>query len=57
MNTPQRPICGQCKHYYITWEKKHPYGCKKWNFKSAAMPSVSVYKASGTHCQVFEKKE
>ncbi|MBT4288832.1 MAG: uracil-DNA glycosylase [Deltaproteobacteria bacterium] len=56
MNTPQRPICGQCKHYYITWEKKHPYGCKKWNFKSAVMPSISVYKASGTHCQVFEKK-
>lgn len=56
MSNPQQPICGRCKHYYVTWEKQHPYGCRKWSFKSATMPSVSVYKASGTHCQIFENK-
>ncbi len=56
MATNQKPRCAQCRYYYITWEQRHPYGCKKWGFKSATIPTVSVFSASGKDCQLFEKK-
>ncbi len=56
MATVNKPRCAKCRFYYITWEKSHPYGCKKWGFKSPIIPSASVFKASGNDCQVFEPK-
>lgn len=57
MNTIKRPNCIQCNYYYVTWDKAHPYGCKKWGLKSAVFPAMSVFNASGKHCQFFELKE
>jgi len=51
-----KPKCAQCKFYYITWERSHPYGCKKWGFKSPTIPTISVFRASGKDCQLFESK-
>lgn len=48
--------CKICKHYYITWDKLYPNGCRKLSFKSKDMPSLDVYKASGLACLYFEKK-
>ncbi len=48
--------CFKCRLFYITWDKSFPYGCKAMNFKSKVLPSVEVYKASGTSCLKFEKK-
>lgn len=31
---PQRNPCVRCAYFYITWEKKFPYGCKAMKFKS-----------------------
>jgi hypothetical protein len=56
MNTMQKPRCAQCKYYYVTWDKNHPYGCKKWGFKSPTIPTAAVLRASGKECQVFEQK-
>jgi len=48
--------CIGCKHYYITWDKKFPYGCKAMAFKSHETPALSVYRSSGMECQLFEPK-
>ena len=48
--------CRECQFYYITWDKKFPYGCKAMGFKTKAMPSKEVYTASGLECQKFKRK-
>jgi len=49
--------CTGCKHYYITWDKKFPYGCRAMGFKSHESPSLSVYKSSGMQCLLFEPRD
>ncbi len=46
--------CKGCKHFYITWDKKFPYGCKALGFKSKKYPSLEVQLTSGIECQYFE---
>jgi hypothetical protein len=48
--------CFKCKHFYITWDKNFPNGCKAFGFKAKSLPSVAVYEASGQNCQAFETK-
>jgi hypothetical protein len=48
--------CFSCKHFYITWDKNFPYGCKVLGFKSKSMPAGEVYKASALECLRYEKK-
>jgi len=48
--------CFSCRHFFITWEKSFPYGCKALGFKSLRMPSAEVYNASGMECLRYEKK-
>jgi len=50
-------ICNKCKHYYITWDKNFPYGCRAMNFKSRQSPAAVVFKNSAISCQLFEKKK
>jgi len=52
-----RKNCRKCKHYYITWDAKFPYGCRLFGIKSKQIPSVVVYKSSGKVCQGFEEKK
>ena len=48
--------CFKCVHFKITWEKKHPYSCLSMGFKSAILPSMEVFKVSGSICANFKKK-
>jgi hypothetical protein len=48
--------CSDCKHYYVTWDKDFPYGCKAMGFKSRTYPAQEVRDASGMDCQLFERK-
>jgi len=48
--------CYKCKYFYITWDKKFPYGCKVFGFKSKILPSIEVKKASGKECLSFKPK-
>jgi len=48
--------CKKCVYYYITWDRKFPYGCKAIQFKSARLPSLEVLAASGIACLRFEEK-
>ncbi len=54
---PQRNLCVGCAYFYITWEKKFPYGCKAMKFKSKQYPSNVVFESSGMECQLFKPKE
>ncbi|PLR67799.1 uracil-DNA glycosylase [Bacillus sp. UMB0893] len=52
-----QPInCIKCAHYYVTWDRNFPNGCKAYGFKSAARPSVTVQKASGEACMKYSAK-
>lgn len=48
--------CFKCLHFYITWDKHFPYGCKLMSFKSKRQPSKEVLLASGKECLGFVKK-
>jgi len=52
----KRIICQRCKHYYVTWEKNKPHGCRAYGFKSQAIPSLVVKQSSGTNCNFYEDK-
>ncbi len=49
--------CFTCKHFYTTWEKNFPRGCKALEFKSADMPFNVVRQASNESCLYFEQKD
>lgn len=48
--------CFKCKHFYITWDKNFPYGCRAMGFKSKEISSVVVRQSSGMKCLYFEEK-
>jgi hypothetical protein len=48
--------CKKCIYYHVTWDRKFPYGCKALQFKTARLPSLEVFAASGVPCLRFEKK-
>lgn len=48
--------CMACRHFYITYESNHPYGCRALAFKSREMPSRVVYISSGMECRSFTPK-
>ncbi len=52
----ERINCLQCVHYFNTWDKDRPRGCRIYNFRSMTMPSLLVRSESGMNCQSFEKK-
>jgi hypothetical protein len=49
--------CFKCRHFFITWDKNFPRGCRALGFKSREIPSSMVFQASGKECLKFEKKE
>lgn len=56
-NNSGRVNCFHCRHFVITWEPKHPKACSFYEFKSSELPSLTVFKSTGTHCMAFERKE
>ena len=49
--------CRECKHYFITFDIKAPYGCRAFGFKTKTVPSSIVYQNSSSRCALFEPKE
>ena len=57
INNEEKHInCFSCEHFYITYEKKYPYGCRAVGFKSVRMPSLDVYANSDLECGLFRQK-
>ncbi len=50
------PNCNHCRHFYITWNAKMPYGCRAMNFKSRRFPALEVLDVDGTPCVSFDKR-
>jgi hypothetical protein len=48
--------CFSCRHFYITYDPKFPYGCRAAGFKSRSMPAREMYANSGMDCQFFAGK-
>jgi hypothetical protein len=48
--------CRNCRHFYITWDPKMPYGCRTMGFKTRRLPSMLVRESSGMDCQGFQEK-
>jgi len=48
--------CAQCAHFFITWEKDFPYGCKAYEIKAKTAPYIEVLSNTGVPCLTFEKK-
>ena len=49
--------CFNCCHFYITYERHFPYGCRAVGFKSRRMPAHEMFLNSGLVCLLFEEKE
>ena len=49
--------CNDCAHFYITWDKRFPYGCSAMRFMSAKLPSQDVLEVEGRDCLSFQNKE
>ncbi|MBT3888063.1 MAG: hypothetical protein HOF66_02130 [Nitrosomonadaceae bacterium] len=54
---PVANTCHLCKYFYITWDKKFPYGCHAMSFKSYKLPSIEVREIEGKDCVAFESKK
>jgi len=48
--------CNNCIHYYITYDRSKPYGCRIMGFKSRISPAQVVYANSGIVCQLYTEK-
>ena len=61
VNDSQRELrkvnCFECRHFFITHELGHPYGCQAMGFKSREMPSSVVCRSSGEPCLLQEPKD
>ena len=57
MKNRVRIDCYKCKHYYVTWDKRFPHGCRAMKFKGKALPSVTVFSSSNMPCLKFADKD
>ncbi|MFY7789436.1 MAG: hypothetical protein ACOVQB_00820 [Polynucleobacter sp.] len=48
--------CKECKFFYITWDKKFPYGCKVYEIKSKLSPDSQVLANTGSACLGYQPK-
>ncbi len=52
----RRANCFECRHFFVTHEPAHPYGCQAIGFKSRELPSSAVLRSSGEPCLLHEPK-
>ena len=52
------PNCSKCKHFYITYDKHTPRGCRIYRIESASFPNLVVKAANnGAKCIGFELRK
>jgi hypothetical protein len=56
MSTKDNVNCRNCEHFYTTWNKNFPYGCRSMEFVSKSLPCTEVYKLEGKICLAFAEK-
>ena len=53
VNNVKKIDCKSCKHLYITYNHKYPYGCRAFKFISKKFPYLEVHSSSGMKCALF----
>ena len=48
--------CNNCAHFYVTYKKNFPYGCKAFQVISKKLPYLEVKNISGINCALFSKR-
>jgi hypothetical protein len=48
--------CFECRHFFVTHEPIHPYGCRAMGFKTREFPCAAVLRSSGEPCLLQEPK-
>ena len=48
--------CKICKHLYITYKPRFPWGCKAFGFISKKYPYSEVKNTSGMKCALFSHR-
>jgi hypothetical protein len=49
--------CITCSHYYVTWDKNFPKGCRLFEFKTSRLPSEVVRESTGEVCKNHVEKK
>ena len=57
MSSRNTIACGTCQSYFVTYDKKRPWGCSRFGFKSSTLPSQLVFSTTGTNCAYFTEKQ
>lgn len=52
----KRVNCFDCIYLQITWQPATPYACKAIGFRSRMIPSLEVFRNSGSQCMHFRPK-
>ena len=48
--------CNSCAHFFITWNKRFPFGCRAMGFMSANSPNKDVFEVEGRDCLAYKEK-
>tara|TARA_B100000945_G_C20383683_1_gene598565 strand:+ start:419 stop:661 length:243 start_codon:yes stop_codon:yes gene_type:complete len=48
--------CKGCIHFFVTYDKFRPWGCRKFGFKGKNLPAQIVYLTTGMQCAYYETK-
>jgi hypothetical protein len=48
--------CKECQFFYITWDKRFPYGSKLYEIKSKTTPDAQVLANTNIACLGFKPK-
>jgi hypothetical protein len=49
--------CGNCRHHYVTWDARLPWGCRFFDIKTRRPPDRAVKASSGLQCQGFDARK
>ncbi|HCC37598.1 MAG TPA: hypothetical protein DEQ14_08270 [Treponema sp.] len=51
------PNCLKCAYFKVTWDPVFPRSCEIFGVKSLNLPSMEVFRATGSNCPAFRLKE
>ena len=58
-DSEKRPVpinCLKCVHFKVSWDPSMPYSCEIFEIKSRFMPSLEVFRSTGSNCPSFHMK-
>lgn len=50
------PNCLKCVYFKVTWDTALPRSCAVFGFKCLNLPSVEVFRSTGSHCPSFKER-